>query len=130
MKPVYQTILSGPLANCLQASLASLLEVSLEDVPNFNTYSDSEWYQAYIIWLENRGLGIVSIANTGYLAAFSNVGYHLIQAQSPRGNFRHTLVGLNGIPVYDPFPGGNCVHRGIEVYEFIFPLDIARWEEK
>lgn len=42
MKPVYQTISNSINGNCLAATIASLLEKTIEDVPNF--VDSAEWF--------------------------------------------------------------------------------------
>lgn len=39
MKKVYQTIVDKDHGNCMQAAIASLLELELEEVPDFNEFS-------------------------------------------------------------------------------------------
>lgn len=128
MKPVYQTITVGPLSNCLQAAIASLLEMPLEDVPNFNEYSSVEWYQRMLDWFEGRGLGLLRVWEAGLSRAFSRSGYYLTTVKSPRGDFYHAMVSRNGEIVHDPYPGGNGEHNGIVSHDVIFPLDVAKWE--
>ncbi len=124
MKPIMQTILTGRLANCFQASLASIFEMEIAQVPNFNEIRDADWEIAYHKWLEERGFAVIYCYEAGFSKARTSkiFGYHLITVHSPRGNFLHSLVGLNGVPVHDPFPGGNCHHNGIYSYEFFIPI--------
>lgn len=129
MKPVTQTITKGPLANCLQAAIASILEKPIEAVPNFSKISDEEWNHVYLAWLEKQGYAVIYCYEHGFRKEFSNAyGYHLINVHSPRGDFLHALVGLNGVPVHDPYPGGNCQHKGIYSYEFFVPIISAEVE--
>ena len=129
MKPVFQTITSGELSNCLQASIASILEKPINEVPNFNEFSDDKWESEMFDWFKSQGYGIIFCYEPGFSRARSrNIGYHLITVKSPRGEFLHSLVGFNGIPIHDPFPGGNCEHNGIVSFEFLIPLGFS--EEK
>lgn len=123
MIPVQQTILSGPRSNCLQAAVASILERPIDAVPNFNEVQEGDWYWAFVKWLEAQGFALIFCYAAGFSIARSNgFGYHLMTVNSPRGDFHHELVGFNGKPVHDPYPGGNCEHQGIYSYEFLVPL--------
>lgn len=43
-------------------------------------------------------------------------GYHLISGKSPRGDYDHSIVGLNGKPTHDPFPNGDCELESQDTY--------------
>jgi len=43
MKKVFQTIVDKDYGNCMQAAIASLLELELDEVPNFIKYKDG-WF--------------------------------------------------------------------------------------
>ena len=123
MIPVMQTITTGPLSNCLQAAIASILERPIETVPNFNEIREGDWYWEMVKWFESQGYALIFCYAAGFSRARSHgIGYHLMTVNSPRGDFHHALVGYNGEPVHDPYPGGNCEHRGIYSFEFIVPL--------
>lgn len=54
MTPVFQTIISGTEGNCMQAAIASLLDLKLEEVPNFKE-SGHLWMQDIYKFLWDRG---------------------------------------------------------------------------
>ena len=54
MTPVYQTIISGTEGNCMQAAIASLLDMKLEEVPDFKK-SGHLWMQDIYRFLWNNG---------------------------------------------------------------------------
>ena len=110
MKPVFQTIFVPPLGNCLQAAIASVMELPLESVPNFAQYFHrDDWYETIAEFLKPHGLYPVELhrPEEGW-GNFSPRGYHLITGQSPRGPYLHTLVGYQGKPVHDPYAQGDC----------------------
>jgi hypothetical protein len=107
MKPVYQTKFGGPSApreeqgNCMQAVLASVFELPLEQAFNAVDYGDDDWYEHLQEWLAGRGL---------YFQCFipeaePPPGYHLIGGKGPTG-IQHVVVGKGGAVVHDPVPGG------------------------
>jgi len=121
MKPVYQTEFGQGKGNCLSAAIASLLEIDINEVPNFASYGDLFWVKCSE-WMEERNMARAKIDAGG----IKPVGYHLMTVVSPRGNFHHALVGLNGEPVHDPYPGGNCQHMGVASYFILYPIDPSK----
>jgi hypothetical protein len=118
VKPVTQTVIGQGKGNCMAAALASLLELPIEDVPNFSEFGGQFWPKLWE-WLSARNLCMMA-------THVKPNGYHLIRVISPRGNFHHEMVGFNGDPVHDPYPGGNCQHDGIVFYDLIYPMDISK----
>lgn len=121
MKPVYQTIFTPPYGNCTQACIASIFELSLEDVPNFALDGD-EWWNTYETFLlEQFNVYPLSLdVTTDYTREEYQTfvqGYHLIQGKSPRGEWDHVIVGQNLEPVHDPNPYGGCTLDDIRYYE-------------
>jgi hypothetical protein len=58
MTPVYQTIIgkttSDTPGNCMQAVIASLLDLKLDEVPHFLLYGN-KWYETYYYFLLSKG---------------------------------------------------------------------------
>lgn len=106
MKPVYQTEFGKFKGNCLAACLASIFEVPIDSIPSFGLtdswYAKFENYMIKNFGLQPVDLKIVKSNN------WKPRGYHLISGKSPRGNYNHSIVGLGGKPIHDPFPNGNC----------------------
>lgn len=92
MIPVYQTIIDPKIGNCLQAAIASLLDLSLEEVPNFIT--------------EKEGLSL-SLGNFLLKRGYDFSG------DAPKGHpvYDHLILGKkydNTQMIFDgPFPGVN-----------------------
>lgn len=70
MIPVYQQFIDPKIGDCTRACIASILELSLDDVPNFNfipntiEHCDADQYWDNIIsYLDKLGYGILSIYN-------------------------------------------------------------------
>ena len=109
MKPVKQT-LDGPEAgNCLQACIASLFEMALEDVPHF--VLKDNWVKALDNWLAQFDLQSVEI-DLRYMRQqggdmWKPYGYHLINGNSPRADCKHAVVGYGGEMVHDPHWDGD-----------------------
>jgi hypothetical protein len=104
-----QTIFGEGHGNCFATCLASILELSVEEVPNFcdvDLYpgDNGEWYWAVDAWLgEHFGLSILTFGaaeNEEWLSR----GYSILSGRSPRGEFNHSVVALDGKIVWDPHP--------------------------
>lgn len=62
MIKVYQTIIDPIKGNCMQAALASLFELTLEEVPNFIELEN--WIQEYKNFYKQKGLEFGILSNT------------------------------------------------------------------
>jgi hypothetical protein len=54
MKKVYQTIIDVGKGNCMQAALASLFELGINEVPDFLAAND-KWFESICSFVESRG---------------------------------------------------------------------------
>ena len=61
MIPVYQTIQDSKHGNCYAACIASILECSLTDVPNFMADGTDKFSTLLNKWLKNKAFTIISI---------------------------------------------------------------------
>ena len=126
MTPVDQTIMGVPLGDCYRACIASILDLPLDDVPNF--YEDERGQtQAAIEWLSSRGLWLWIVPNndsvmSGRLSNDDNVmpeGFCIANGPGARGCL-HSVVWRHGKVVHDPSPSraGLCE---VYWYEFLIP---------
>ncbi len=105
MKPVDQTRF-GKEGNCLMASVASLLEISLEECPNIYDLCEGDekrierdWWKILTDFLHRHGYYPALIdARHG-----DPKGYALAGGKSNRGLW-HSVVALDGEIVHDPHP--------------------------
>ena len=103
MTPVMQTNFAVPGGNCLQAAIASLLELPLEEVPHATVRPDDVWWIELQEWSRRRfGMDLIAFVPGD---TYKPSGYHLITGKSVRG-VEHATVGLNGAIVHDPHPTG------------------------
>jgi hypothetical protein len=102
MKPVDQTQFAGEGVggNCVQASLASILELPLDAVPHFLAIADepAHWELAFMDWLEERGVGLIRREGDWVFD-----GFYLASGPSPRG-VSHMVVYRDGSLAHDPHP--------------------------
>lgn len=136
MKPVYQTITETipderQYGDCFRACIASLLELSIDEVPHFcdpetfNTPRTRHWYDFCVEWLGLRGyfpLALEAKHETtkqivGFLSAHGDV-HHIITGGSPQyEGLLHSVIGKNGSIVHDPHPRNQGV---IDHQEYMF----------
>lgn len=107
----------GVTGNCLAACIASILEVSLSDVP---TCDGGAVGQSLMAWLAARNLFLVRIPiqsrrEDGTAVAFY-FGHAILIAKSPRGG-SHAVVVKDGRVVHDPHPDSE---QGIGEWESYF----------
>jgi hypothetical protein len=112
MIPVDQEFLHlaipGQEGDCFRACVASVLELSRDEVPHFaqltaGSGSAAFWNMAYD-WLESRGYEYVYRNRSGR-GALDKDAYQIMSGPSPRGNGGyHAVVGQGGSIIHDPHP--------------------------
>ena len=116
MKPVYQTRFGFPCGNCFQAVLASMLELELEQVPDFAEYmalGTRAWWNVFETWSGEFGLFPfeleINCQNHQALKAIPKGQEVWLVGNSPRGPFLHAVVGIHKGDltfdvIHDPHP--------------------------
>lgn len=91
----------GIPGDCMRTAVASLLELPTEAVPHFVLFED--WFGAFSLWLEGRGLRIVPLAAPDRSC--------LALGMSPRDVEHMVVWGPEGL-LHDPHPSrGGIVPR-------------------
>ena len=101
MIPVMQTVF-GDNGNCMQACVASLLELPLEDVPQFLIHGQFLALERYLKQFDIRPVGYP----VGTCRAH-NV-YYIGTGMSSRGR-RHAVICKDLLMVHDPHPDGTGI---------------------
>lgn len=103
MVPVDQTQFrsDGHHGNCFQASVASILELPLDSVPNFAEVHGSYFMKGFRAWVAERGLGTVYLNGC---ATWPGGAHSIATGKSPRGNFLHSVVWFGRRIAHDPHP--------------------------
>lgn len=114
----------------MSAVLASILEIPLEEIPNFYDEGPTEahWHAGLNKWLESRGIALipVSLSVSDASAVRALRGYAIASGPSPRDpKLHHATVWKDGKIIHDPSPGGTGLDE-IHLLEFIYPLDPSR----
>lgn len=116
MKPTNQTTF-GEYGNCFAACVASMLEIPLEDVPNFYQDRPSGWWFDFENWLKDYGYFPIILSPKFVLPV-----YYIVSGPASRG-FSHAVIYFDGELVFDPYPDGSGVDPK-HIYIFI-PIEIA-----
>lgn len=119
MLPVDQTTFGFPDGNCFAACVASILELPIAAVPPARERIER--------WLSRMGHYLHDAAvNEQHPPP---AGFHILNAGSPRGPFRHAVVAYGTAIVHDPHPSraGVVLSRPPgPVATLIIPFDPAR----
>lgn len=139
MKPVFQSKFGLPrndndndsefLGNCTQASIASILELDIEDVPHIvcmGTNAD-DWHEPFNRWLASLGLYVIYMDPTWFDISYMRYdGLCLLAGKTDRDS-SHIIVGRidykedgshEFIHVHDPYPDGNGLIKVESVWLF------------
>lgn len=115
-------------SDCLTACLASIFEVSYEDVPQFGR----GWLRVLAEWLEGRGFAYLRRPRTiedpadPMRCPWRFPGYWIAGVTSPRWKGTHAVVMHGHELVWDPSPRRGQGHRGFVDATYFVPLDPAR----
>lgn len=106
MIPIDQTIMrgtEGPVrGNCLQACVASVLELPLDDVPHFAMSPD--WLLDMDRFLARFGLGVLLVRAGADWNFYADELPYLVAGKSPRGDWLHSVIFAGGKMIHDPHP--------------------------
>lgn len=113
IRHVTQTILAGNpegiVGNCVQAAVASLLDMDLDDVPHFAL--NAGWLEYLCTWAALNGW-LVLRHNPGYRARMA-----IASGPSPRG-YQHAVVMLDGEILWDPHPSRAGLLHVTDIWTF------------
>jgi hypothetical protein len=106
LKPVLQT-LEYPEGNCFGACLASILELSIDDVPNHHGFN---WYNRYEEWLYRNFRCKPLYWEEDELPDFNLLAWWIAEVESPRNkDIKHSVVFYRNEFRWDPYP--NASHQ-------------------
>lgn len=124
MIPVDQTQF-GEQGNCFAACVASILEIKLDEVPNFCAKPDG-WWLRFLRWMSDRGWGVIVLdlvdSEGASAAAFLNriQGYAWIGSGPADRGLLHAVVYCGREMVHDPHPSRAGLQK-LEEALFITP---------
>ena len=121
MIPVDQTKLYLPgkqSGNCLPAALASILELSLSNVPAFEDVPDRIWFRSIVSWLRDLGFQLLAWEQEIHFE-----GYYIAHGRTVRDT-NHSVVYRGGKLAHDPHPSRAGLAEITSVWAFL-PHDPA-----
>lgn len=87
--------------DCLRASVASLLEIDPETLPDFSTKQD-RWFESLQVWLQEKGLWSLAVRERD-VDAYLRRNTPWIRIELPENRMPHaTMVISKGQAVWDP----------------------------
>jgi hypothetical protein len=100
MTPVFQTNIHNESTNgnCMRASLASLFELKIDDIPKFENMKKNSWRREFNFWLKSMNI----LLKEEYEAPRDNQFYISI-GMTNRGVL-HCVVSQSGKMIHDPHP--------------------------
>lgn len=114
MRPVNQTNFGVPGGNCFQASVASIFNKPLEEVPDFcNAYDEDHWWDEFENYCMRFGLFPIALDPHAPLA-YDKMGFYLALGKTAIGHY-HAVVYAKGELAHDPIPGGPGLEE-VETY--------------
>jgi len=122
MNRIEQTKLHDPPdtnGNCLRATVASILEVEIGDLPAWEEMPKTMWWYAYIVGLRVMGWTVLQWAEPPDPDDYDGPDVWLASAKSPRHEgVNHAVVwGPDGL-VWDPYPDGDGFEGEPESFEW------------
>ncbi len=128
MKPVDQNRFydkdAGTRGNCLQATVASILELELEDVPNFQEAPEEiGFWGMFYRYLRGRGFVVLEIQRESLVLEPDCL--YLAHGDSPRG-VKHSVVYRKGRLVHDPHPSRAGLVGDPDYICLLIPIDPAK----
>jgi len=93
---VDQTLFGNKNGNCFSACVASILDLALEDVPNFCAQPNKNWYRDFVDWCKTQELVARYSTNDPQVLCIAS-------GPSYRGSWLHAVVWDRGM-VHDPHP--------------------------
>lgn len=124
MIPVRQTVFTdeakGIKGNCFCACLASLLDLEIDEVPEFDKMAPGEWQKPFIEFLFKRGFNFIGTLKFGDWLNELDVGlrgFVIVGGISPRCAERgHSVIYYHSEPYFDPHPSDAFLVEPKEVF--------------
>jgi hypothetical protein len=109
--------------NCLQVCLASIFDLEIDDVPNFNNVSSNEWISLMNDFLEDFGYYALIVSAMTDLGELTPIrGIHLMLGEANHNGIYHAVIGEDGKMIHDPSPNASGL-REIDVHVVLIPLN-------
>jgi hypothetical protein len=131
MIALYQTDFSRETGNCLQACVASMLEVSLDQVPNFAKYGEC-WFVRLREYLRYWGLDglYVSYPQEEQLQQMvpQVTAIAIIPVKDAGENDYHAVITNHTQIIHDPNPNGVDLVMDVTTWNFLYFIPVSGFD--
>ena len=131
-KKLQQTALTLPDANCFATCLAMLLGLDVEDVPNFHSDDEYQWFFKYKEWLGGIGYDILALGGESWDGEAKNTQpdvYCIASGRTGSGNLLHATVYKKDKLYHDPYPEGKGI-TSVNNWMYLIPKEIIHKAQK
>jgi hypothetical protein len=126
MKKIYQTKWDKDKGNCFQASIASLFELELNEVPDFcNEFKeyDKQWHEEFNKWLKRFGYCCLTVVGSEKVINLPELrDCYLLACVENKDGINHSVIYKNGKIVHDPNFWADEKYK-IKQLDLIIPLN-------
>jgi hypothetical protein len=141
MIPVMQTDLTREGGNCFSACLASMLEISIDEVPTFKTDDAGYWWDKVQEWLATRGYFGIDVGLSGQPIQLSALPHGVVAILSGQSfvypDRHHSIIGqvirsekhpeiIMWKYLHDPNPSGKMIDGQPTTITFIGSLELHK----
>lgn len=103
--------------NCFSATVAGLLKIPIESIPEFATKGDISWQEQFNEWLRQFGLAWFPMAGDDLAGECQQLGiqglWSEMSGKSPRFDVGHSCAAKDGRLAWDPHPSQSGLERPI-----------------
>lgn len=137
MWKIYQnkTVTNDGHGNCLNACVASILELKLNEASNILPNTGGDWHQAWNDFLAEKGYRFATFFSVDDDDDSPPKGYSIATVYTDRiypdthpkagKQIAHAVVMFDGVLVHDPYPLGSTITQ-ILYYKTLVPLTEAQ----
>lgn len=107
MIPVQQTDTTKERGDCHRASVASLFNMEIDQVPNFRLFSDDLWWDVFCGFIWSIGYQVVDtvVDDLELKPTIDNCLLASIPSNYGNGYSHQVVINTKGVVVHDPLPG-------------------------
>lgn len=123
--PIDQTSFGPGKGNCFSACVASIIELPIEDVPQFMS-AGTEWFGALSTWCAERGLVVKYWPCKAWCETEGDIflgvptGLAIMSGESPRHpGVLHSVVALDAKLCHDPHPSRQGIVGRVDCWDFV-----------
>jgi len=109
MKPVFMTEYDALRGDCERASVATIFDLEIEQVPHFRLFNDETWYNVFCCFIWSMGYEVIGTGQQHKDKSFDPIEHdidgHLlacVPSLTFKGKFHSVVITKCGEVVHDP----------------------------